>query len=329
MDESTVKKIDKLLNLMVDHATVVVSGEKIAKELGVSRSSVWNWIERLRQLGCEIEGVQTSGYRLKKIPDLLAPQLVRRELANNAFGKVIRHFLEINSTNDCALQLAMSGEPEGTVVLAEEQTAGRGRLGRSWYSEPLKGIYCSVILRPAVPPAKAPLLTLAAALAVYDAVSRSAKVALDIRWPNDLLINGKKFCGILAEMNSEVGRIKFVVMGIGVNVNHTTFPSDLASPATSLKLETGKIWSRTELTGQILKRLEARIRELETDSGATILRRWSEISSYTNHRQVKVVSNGATVCGETAGLDENGFLRVRRLDGQLETVYSGSVIEVN
>jgi BirA family biotin operon repressor/biotin-[acetyl-CoA-carboxylase] ligase len=329
MDTATVRKIDKLLNLMVDNAMVVVSGQKIARELGVSRSSVWNWVEKLRTLGCEIEGIATTGYRLKKLPDLLAPELVRRELASSSFGKAIHHFLEIDSTNDYAAQLATSGSAEGTVVLAEEQTAGRGRLGHAWYSEALKGIYCSVILRPGLPPAKAPLLTLAASLAVYDTVRRMASVELDIRWPNDLLIRGKKFCGILAEMNAEVSRIKFVIMGIGINVNHTSFPEDIASAATSLKLETGRAWSRIELIGQVLKRLESIDREMEGDGGKAVLERWSCASSFAKNKNVKVVGDGTSFRGQTDGLDENGFLRVRRDDGRTETVYSGTVVAVN
>jgi BirA family biotin operon repressor/biotin-[acetyl-CoA-carboxylase] ligase len=328
MDEPTVRKIDKLLKLMVDHATVVVSGEKIAKELNVTRSQVWQWIENLRALGCEIQGVQAAGYRLKKLPDLLAPELVQRELGASSFGKIIHHFLAIDSTNDYATQLAMSGCEEGTVVLAEEQKSGRGRMGRPWHSEPLKGIYCSVILHPTVPPAKAPLLTLAAALAVREAVCRMGDLNVDIRWPNDLMIGGKKFCGILAEMNAEVGRIRFVVMGIGVNVNHTSFPKELSHLATSLKLETGKSWSRIELTGQMLKRLESLCRELEKGGGDGIIKRWSEVSSYASHKRVEVVSDGGSYFGETTGLDENGFLRVRRDDGRMETVYTGTVVDV-
>ncbi|MBZ5536196.1 MAG: biotin--[acetyl-CoA-carboxylase] ligase [Acidobacteriia bacterium] len=329
MDEITVRKIDKLLNLMVDNATVVVSGEKIARELNVTRSQVWQWVERLRNLGCEIQGVPATGYRLKKMPDLLAPELVRRELGTSSFGKTIHHFLEIDSTNDYATQLAISGGVEGTVVLAEGQKSGRGRMGRQWYSEPLKGIYCSVILRPGLPPAKGPLLTLAAALAVRDAVCRMTDLKMDIRWPNDLMIGGKKFCGILAEMSAEVGRIRFVVMGIGVNVNHTSFPKEISHLATSLKLETGKTWSRIELTGQMLKRLESLCREMEKAGGQGIINRWSEISSFAEHKRVEVHSNGTSFFGETAGLDENGFLRVKRDDGCLETIYSGSIAEAN
>ncbi|MDD5545008.1 MAG: biotin--[acetyl-CoA-carboxylase] ligase [Acidobacteriia bacterium] len=329
MDEVTVRKIDKLLNLLADHATLVVSGEKIARELGVSRSSVWNWIEKLRALGCEIEGVQTTGYRLKKLPDLLSPQLVRRELANSNFGKTIHHFFEIDSTNKYAVKLAMEEAAEGTVILAEEQTAGLGRLGRAWYSEPLKGIYCTVILRPSLPPAKAPLINLAAALAVHDAVQRINPLKMDIRWPNDLIADGKKFCGILAEMNQELGRIHWVTLGFGINVNHTKFPAELAEIATSLRLVTGKNWSRLELTGQILKALESSIRSMERDSGREVIRRWSAISSFADRKPVVITLDGASYRGVTAGLDENGFLKVQRDDGSLETVYTGSVREAH
>lgn len=327
MDKTTARKIDKLLNLMVDHAMMAVSGEKIAKELGVTRSSVFHWIEKLRTLGCEIEGVHTTGYRLKKLPDLLTPRLVQRELPPNGFGKTIYHFLEIESTNDYATELALKDATEGTVVLAEEQTAGRGRQGRLWVSEPLKGIYCSVILRPSLPPAKAPLLTLAASLAVFDVVSKMAHLDLDIRWPNDLMIRGKKFCGILAEMSSEVNHIRFVVMGIGINVNHTSFPKEIGNVATSLRLESGKTWSRIDLTARILKRLEELCREMEQDQGLRVLKQWSRVSSYAEHKRVEVSLEGESFWGETAGLDENGFLRVRRVDGRLETIYSGSIVE--
>ncbi len=328
MDATTVRKIDKLLNLMVDHAMVVVSGQKIARELNVTRSSVWNWIEKLRALGCEIEGVQTTGYRLKKLPDLLVPQLIRRELSSSSFGKTIHHFLEMESTNDYAMDLAMQGSPEGTLVLAEEQKAGRGRLGRVWHSEPLKGIYSSVILRPSLPPAKAPLLTLAAALAVHEAVSRLASnIAFDIRWPNDLLAGGKKFCGILAEMNSEMSRIRFVVLGIGINVNHGSFPPDIAPLATSLKMETGKAWSRIELIGHILRRLEFLVRQSERDGGSGVIERWSRVSSYACNKKVTVQDDGTELQGVTDGLDENGFLKLRGADGQSKTIYSGTVTE--
>ncbi len=328
MDATTVRKIDRLLDLMVNHAMVVVSGEKIAHELHVTRSSVWYWVEKLRALGCDIEGVQTTGYRLKKLPDLLAPQLVQQELGSSSFGEKIHHFLEIGSTNEEAMRQALAGSPEGTLILAEEQKSGRGRLGRSWYSAPLKGIYGSLILRPGLPPAKAPLLTLAAALAVRDAVTHASDLPVDIRWPNDLMIRGKKFGGILAEMNAEVGRIQFVVLGLGINVNHSSFPKEIAALATSLKIETGRSWSRIELIGRVLRGLETLYRDLEKRGGTALIERWTKSSSYAHGKKVRIVNDGASMEAETLGLDENGFLKVRRQDGQVETVYSGTVQDV-
>src|SRR5215467_8271414 len=172
----TDRRIDKLIHLLVTNATVVVPGPKIASEIGVTRSTVWTWIEKLRALGVEIKGHPATGYQLKKLPDVLVPSLVRREL-----GRKIVHYFRTDSTNSTALQMAAKGAPHGTVVLAEEQTAGRGRFGRVWYSEKSSGIYASVILRPELSPAAAPALTLVAGLAAHHAVAQVTGLAVDIR----------------------------------------------------------------------------------------------------------------------------------------------------
>ena len=221
---STDRKIDKLIELLVKNATVVVPGPKIASEIGVTRQQVWTWMEKLRLLGVEIRGVPAEGYQLVTIPDILVPSLVRAELGDNPIGRNIVHYFRTDSTNAVAIKLAADGAEHGTVVVAEEQTAGRGRLGRAWFSEKSSGIYTSIILRPPLAPAAAPVLTLMAGLAARKAVSTVTGLNVDIRWPNDLLINGKKVCGILTEMSAEVDRIHAVVLGIGINVNHSPCP---------------------------------------------------------------------------------------------------------
>ena len=253
---STDRRIDKLIHLLVKNATVVVPGPKIASEIGVTRLKVWGWIERLRSLGVEIRGVPAEGYQLVTVPDILAPSLLRAELGDNPIGRNIVHYFRTDSTNAVALKLAAEGAEHGTVVVAEEQTAGRGRLGRVWYSEKSSGIYTSIILRPPLSPAAAPVLTLMAGLAAQKAVISATGLAVDIRWPNDLLVNGKKVCGILTEMSAEVDRLHAVVLGIGMNVNHSLMPAALEDIATSLRMEAHRGISRVQVLVALLRELE-------------------------------------------------------------------------
>jgi BirA family biotin operon repressor/biotin-[acetyl-CoA-carboxylase] ligase len=216
------------------------------------------------------------------------------------------------------------------VFVAEQQTAGRGRGGHSWHSAQSDGIYCSVVLRPAVAPADALILSLAAGLAVHAAVREiDPKAGIDLKWPNDLLAGGKKFCGILTEMNAEATRVRYVVVGIGINVNQASFPKDLEDAATSLRLATGSEWSRVELVVALLKLLDREYRLLveRADARQSILRRFEEKSSWVRGRQVRVEENATRVEGITEGLDERGFLQVRTAQG-LRTILSGTVREL-
>ena len=182
---TTDRRIDALLTLLAENSTIVISGAKIAKEIGVTRQQVWRWIEQLRQLGVRVKGHPRTGYHIERVPDILVPQMLSHRLYGTPFARRIFHFFKIDSTNSVAMQLGESGEPHGAVVLAEEQTAGRGRAGRSWASEKSAGIYCSILLRPPIPPAHAPLLTLVAGLAARDAAAEDLDALPDIRWPND------------------------------------------------------------------------------------------------------------------------------------------------
>jgi len=307
---------------------VVASGTKLAEELGTTRSEVWRLVQRLRELGVEIAGHPATGYQLKAIPDLLLPEMLEGSLQGTIFasGKAIHHYYKIGSTNAEAMEAAGQGAPEGSVFIAERQTAGRGRGAHQWHSAQSAGIYCSVILRPNLPPSDALALSLAAGLAVHAAVQDvDSRVNPDLKWPNDLLLNGRKFCGILTEMNAEVTRVRYVVVGIGINVNQTHFPGDLQETATSLRLTTGTEWSRVELCIALLKSLDREYRDLleKPDALASILRRFESRSSYARGRLVKVEENGGFE-GVTEGLDPRGFLQVRTANG-LRTVLSGTV----
>jgi BirA family biotin operon repressor/biotin-[acetyl-CoA-carboxylase] ligase len=245
---------------------------------------------------------------------------------HEASAKQIHHYYKIASTNSEAMRCAAEGAPEGSVFLAEEQLSGRGRGTHTWHSARSSGIYCSVILRPAMPPSDALIFSLAAGLAVRAAVAEIApQLLVDLKWPNDLLLGGKKFCGILTEMNAEATRVRQLVVGVGINVNQAKFPAELREIATSLRIETGTEWSRVELCAALLKSLDREYRSFVEDAGArdAILRRFEQSSSSVRGRKVSVDENGG-LAGVTEGLDERGFLRVRTAEG-LRTVVSGTV----
>ena len=327
LEAATDRRVDRLLGLLVDHPMVVVSGAKIARQIGVSRSAVWHWVEKLRALGVKIKGHPKTGYQLERAPDILVPQVLEARLRGTQFGRRIHHFFKIDSTNTTALRLAAEGEPHGTLVIAEEQTAGRGRLGRSWYSEKTSGLYLSVILRPPLAPQQAPLLTLTAGLAARDAVVEVTGLPVDLRWPNDLLTGGRKFCGILTEMHAEADRIQIVVVGMGVNVNHAKLPTELESLATSLRLAAGHAISRLELLAHLLAAFDRYYNRLLADGPAPIVARFAEVSSFARDKRVRVVAPREEFTGVTAGLDDTGCLLVRRDDGQLVPVLAGDVTE--
>jgi len=253
-------------------------------------------------------------------------------VAHTRFAGNIRFFESIHSTNTHAMAEADAGAPDGMVYVADEQTAGRGRGAHAWASPPGTGLYVSVLLRPRLAPADALWLSLAAGLAVHDAVERVTSLKADLRWPNDLLFGRRKFCGILSEMNAEVTRIRHMVIGIGINVLQQAFPPELRDLATSLYIETGREWPRQELLMAILEALNGEVNALTaTDSGkigqatASILKRLERASSWIRGKRVYVEEQDG-YAGVTEGLDPRGFLLIRTPEG-LKTVYSGGVRE--
>jgi BirA family transcriptional regulator, biotin operon repressor / biotin---[acetyl-CoA-carboxylase] ligase len=315
----------------MEHPTVVVSGTKIAQEISSNRSEVWRLVQQLRGLGVDVAGHPATGYQLKSVPDLLLPEILGPMLRGTIFEAKLHHFYKIDSTNTAAMAAAAEGVADGSVFLAEEQTAGRGRGAHSWQSAPSAGIYCSVVLRPALPPSEVLVLALAAGLAVRAAIEQvDSRVSADLKWPNDVLIGGKKVCGILTEMNAEATRVRYIVVGIGINVNQANFPKELEGDATSLRLVTGSEWSRVELAAALLKSLHREYRLLveQPDARQSILRRFTEQSSWVRGKQVRIEENGSRIEGTTEGLDDRGFLQVRTAHG-LQTILSGTVRESN
>jgi BirA family biotin operon repressor/biotin-[acetyl-CoA-carboxylase] ligase len=312
----------------MEHATVVVSGTKIAQEISSTRSEVWRLIQQLRGLGVDVAGHPATGYRLQSNPDLLLPEILAPLLRGTIFDSHLHHFYKIGSTNTAAMAAAADGIAEGSVFLAEEQTAGRGRGSNSWNSARSAGIYCSVVLRPPLPPSDVLVLSLASGLAMHAAIAQvNPSISIDLKWPNDVLIAGKKVCGILTEMHAEVTRVRHVVVGIGINVNHASFPKELESQAISLRMATGSEWSRVELTAALLKSLDREYRllmENKNDARSSILRRFAEHSTWAQGKRIFVEENGSRIEGTTAGLDDRGFLQVRTTQG-LQIILSGTV----
>jgi BirA family biotin operon repressor/biotin-[acetyl-CoA-carboxylase] ligase len=318
------------VRVLMSFPTVVISGTKLAQEIGTNRAEVWRLVQQLRGLGVEIAGHPSSGYQLTAVPDLLLPEMLEPLVRGTIFGADVphnyHHYYRAGSTNTLALEAAADGAPEGSVFLAEQQTAGRGRGNNQWHSEQSAGIYCSVVLRPAVPPSEVLTLSLAAGLAVQSAIQETdSRVLPDLKWPNDVLVQGKKVGGILTEMNAEATRVRHIVVGVGINVNQASFPEELQQTATSLRQVTGTEWSRVELCAALLKSLDREYKELleHPEAQAEILRRFEEHSSSARGAQVRIEENGGFE-GVTEGLDPRGFLQVRTREG-LRVVFSGTV----
>ena len=321
------RKLDELLFALMQNMTIAVSGEKLARDLGVSHSTLVRWIEKLRRAGVEIRGELFTGYRLTRVPDVLMPQLLRPRLRTERLGRNLFHFYSVDSTNAFALRLLGRGRPvpDGTLVLAESQTAGRGRMGRTWHSEPESGLYLSLVLRPAISPAYAPLFTLGCAVALHDAVERIARVDVDIKWPNDLLAGGRKIAGILAEIHADSDRIHFLVIGVGLNVNHAALPEELSNRATSLRLASGRPHSRLEILVDFLEQFEGLIDRFQARGPEVIVEDWTRRSSFAMGRRVTIADGLRTVEGTTTGLNSYGALRVEIHPGRVEELYSGEV----
>ena len=327
LPRATDRRIAALLTLLADNSTIVISGARIAKEIGVSRSTVWRWVERLRALGVRVKGEPRTGYFLEKMPDILLPELLRHSLRGSLFGRSVHHFIKTDSTNRVALEMGHAGEPEGVVVLAEEQTAGRGRAGRSWHSERATGIYVTLLLRPRLSPVEAPLLTLLAGLSARAAIEAQTGLSPDLKWPNDLLLGGRKVGGILTEMHAEPGLVRFVIVGLGLNINQTKFPEELGRIATSLRVETGREQSRLELLVRLLRQFESDYNRFLKEGAGWVVERFSAVSSFARGKRVSVNDGRESYTGTTAGLTPEGLLQVKRDDGRTVTVLSGDVAE--
>ncbi|MFA4854893.1 MAG: biotin--[acetyl-CoA-carboxylase] ligase [Candidatus Omnitrophota bacterium] len=299
------------------------SGDEIGQHLGISRQGLWKHIQDLKDSGYDIVAVPHLGYRLESCPDRLFIFEVTRGLNTKFIGKKIHYFDYLASTMDLAMQLGMQAAPSGTLVLAESQTKGRGRLGRSWFSPKYKGIYLSLILRPGILPAASPILTLLSAVSICEAIKKVVDLDAQIKWPNDVFIHNKKVAGILTEMNAEVDKVNFVVTGIGLNVNNDK--KSLIAQATSLKEQAGASVNRILLLQELLRRIENNYFLLEDKGSQVIVDKWRNFS-FTLGRRVKVYCQNKHIEGSAVDIDNDGGLLIRKDSGLMQKVSSGDVM---
>lgn len=304
-----------------------VSGAELAEQLHVSRAAIWAHIEELRRLGYEIEAGPHLGYRLVGVPDVLhADDLLARVYKTKIIGRDIRVFEQTTSTNDVIEKLARDGVREGVVVFAESQTKGRGRLGREWISPAYKGLWFSILLRPDLRPQEVTRLTVAAATALCRAIRSETGLKPEIKWPNDILVGGKKIAGVLTELSAELDRVKHVILGIGVDVNLsvTELPTELRKQATSLKIEAGHAFSRADLATVILHELDRDYLRVCAGQFAKVADEW-EAQCRTIGGNVTIQIGHRRVHGRAEALGESGELLLRSEHGHLERISGGDV----
>ena len=317
----------QILNALRAAAGGSVSGAELSQSLGVSRAAIWARIEELRSLGYDIEASPHLGYRLLAAPDVLhADDLLSRLGPTRVIGRDIRVFHSTTSTNDVVEKLARDGVKEGAVVFAESQTCGRGRLGRKWLSPARKGLWFSVLLRPDLRPSEATRLTVAAATALCRALRSQTGLEPEIKWPNDLLLQGRKTAGILTELSAELDHIKYVILGIGVDVSFSPadFPPEFRRQATSLEAELGHPVSRPQLAVAILHELDRDYERVTASRFADLAEEWEKHCT-TIGRNVAIRVGARQVSGRAEALGEEGALLLRTEHGHLERIVGGDV----
>lgn len=313
---------DKIIDFLTKKQDYV-SGEEISQRLGISRQALWKHIQELKELGYDIVAVPHLGYRLESSPDRLFPSQIRRHLSTKFIGKKIYYFDSVSSTMDIAVELGLKGLAEGTLILAEAQSKGRGRLGRVWLSPKYKGIYLSLILKPKILPNQASILTLLAAVSICEAIKEITGLDVQIKWPNDILIHSKKLGGILTELNAEMDEARFVVIGIGLNANNDA--KSLIAGATSLKEQGKENINRIELLQELLLKIEENYALFQKKGSQPIIEKWRDYN-ITLGRRVEVFAHKEHIEGEAVDIDIDGGLLIRRDSGVTEKVMSGDIV---
>ncbi len=319
---------EMILSFLAEGGDEYTSGAALSDKLGLSRTAVWKHVEQLRKLGYVIEAIPSRGYRLTEVPDRLTSLELDPLLSTRDVGITLHHFERVDSTNSVAFKLAQDGAVHGEVVVAEEQTDGKGRRGRAWVSPPGKNLYCSIVLKPELPPSRAAELTLVAAVALAETL-RDAGVKAEIKWPNDVQVGGKKIAGILTELSADTEKVHFVVVGIGVNLNCEAddLSPELRETATSLKVARGQRVLRALFTAALWTRFEAWLDRHVSEGFGPVREAWRTLSA-TLGQEVLVKSEAKELRGIAEDIDENGALLIKKSDGSLERVLAGDVEQV-
>ncbi|MEF9991516.1 MAG: biotin--[acetyl-CoA-carboxylase] ligase [Peptostreptococcaceae bacterium] len=314
---------EKVINMLLDNGLEFISGEAMSKRLGISRTAVWKHINVLKEQGYHIESVNRKGYRLKESPnDVLSKENILHELKVDFIGSDIIHFDTIDSTNNYAKSIA-NDKVDGTIVISEEQLGGRGRLGKKWHSKKYDGIWMSIILKPNISPMDAPFITLIAGASIVKALNKLG-IESSIKWPNDIIINGKKVCGILTELSAEIERVNYIVLGIGINVKTLEFPEDIVNIATSIHKE-GYDISRVSIIRNIILEFEniymEYIKNNDKNKTLDICRKYSAIVG----KDIYAIRNNEKVKVKCIDINKDGNLVVEDKDGNIKEIMSGEI----
>lgn len=316
----------KLLDAFTEHSDEYLSGQYLADLIGCSRTAIWKHIEDLRQEGFELEAIRRKGYRIIKAPDHVTANEIRLGLKTTILGQQIHYKETVDSTQKIAHRLGLENVPEGTVVIADEQVGGRGRLDRVWHSPKNTGVWMSIILRPNIPVPKTPQLTLLTAVAVVQAIEDCTGLEAHIKWPNDILLNGKKVTGILTELQAEADRVHSVIIGIGMNVNQTKmdFPEELQSIATSLSIEKEEFLNRAEVIRAVFNRLE-NLYKLYLEKGFQPIKLLWESYAVSIGKIVTARTFSGSVTGRALGITDDGVLNIEDMNGVIHPIYSADI----
>lgn len=318
---------DRVLNILLKNRDNFISGQIISNSLNISRAAVWKHIKSLQEIGFVIESVSNRGYRLIGIPDIIDKFLIESKLQTNRFARNIKIFESVDSTNNQAKKLALDNAEEGTLVTAEQQRAGKGRLGREWVSDKYKGIWMSLILKPSLPPEEAPLFTAVAAAAVVKGIEKSTNLHVGIKWPNDIIVNRKKVCGVLTEISADPDRINYIIVGIGINVNHILddFPQEIKETATSISIEKGYKIARYEIIAQVMNQFEQLYDLAVLKNDFNHILDICRENSVTLGSEVRVCSRNDEFIGIAKNLRNDGALIVIDAMGNERVVMSADV----
>lgn len=317
---------NKLIELLSEHEEEYISGQLLSDKLGISRSAIWKHMNELKKDGYEIEGKAKKGYRIISYPNKISENTISWGIETDWLGKTIVHKKTTDTTQKDAHNLALDGAKHGTVVIADEQTAGKGRLERTWYSHEGQGIWMSMILRPNILPFLAPQLTLLTATVLAQVFDEICGIKPQIKWPNDILINNKKVAGILTEMQAEQDSVLYVIIGIGINVNQASadMEKEIEKRATSLNLETGKQWEMVPLIQQILQTFEDKYDHYLHNGFNDIKIDWENYGFRLNER-LQIVTGKETWTATFLGIAEDGALLAQKDNGDIEKVYSAEI----